>query len=586
LGQIARALDEITEKLHGRTAERDTSEKVSLNRSFQQTVVSALGQFALVSEDLPSLLNQAVMLVSQTLEVEYGAVLELEPDRKSMVLRSGIGWREGVVGSLKRTLEPGSLESLVLSAGEPIVIENLALERRFWPPRVLLDHGVVSGVVVAIKGQRGPCGLLGAYTSSSRKFLGDEVQFLLAVATVVAMAVERERTQAQLLQAQKMESVGRLAAGVAHDFNNMLTIIQGHSGMLLSSASASPEVRSSAQAVLHAAERAANLTRQLLLFSRKKVMQSQTLDFGLVLSNTSKMLQRLIGETVELKLKCAPGLPAVEGDESMLDQVLMNLAVNARDAMPRGGTLTLEAVVVDIKESRDSAASEARPGRYIRLAVTDTGSGMDRETMRRIFEPFFTTKESGKGTGLGLATVYGIVKQHGGWIEVISEIGKGTTFSIFLPASTKQVESASKATLAPVAARGRETILVVEDEPLLREMAKHILESHGYSVLIASTGAEALEVWEKDRDKVDLLLTDMVMPAGISGLDLARRLQDEKPRLRVVFVSGYSMEDLDTSFLQENRITLLEKPYTHVSLTRSVRQLLDESKSVSAPLPS
>jgi signal transduction histidine kinase len=243
---------------------------------------------------------------------------------------------------------------------------------------------VVSAVVVAIKGQRGPCGLLGAYTSNARKFAGDEVQFLLAVATVVAMAVEREKTQAQLLQAQKMESVGRLAAGVAHDFNNMLTIIQGHSGMLLSSASASPEVRSSAQAVLHAAERAANLTRQLLLFSRKKVMKTQTLDFGLVLTNTSKMLQRLIGETVELKLKCAPDLPAIEGDEGMLDQVLMNLAVNARDAMPHGGTLTLEAQAVDIQGSRDSAATEARPGRHIRLGVTDTGCGMDRETMRRI----------------------------------------------------------------------------------------------------------------------------------------------------------------------------------------------------------
>jgi len=399
---------------------------------------------------------------------------------------------------------------------------------------------------------------------------------------------ERLSLESQLRQSQKMESIGQLAAGVAHDFNNMLTIIQGHTGMLMTRPNMPPQALDSAQAVFFASERAASLTRQLLMFSRKNVMQPKHLDLRDVVANMSKMLHRLLGETVTLDFTPPAELPLVEGDAGMMEQVIMNLGVNARDAMERGGTLTVALSTVEIAEDFVQSHPDARAGRHVCLRVSDTGCGMDTYVITRIFEPFFTTKEIGKGTGLGLATVYGIVKQHNGWVEVTSQPNEGTTFNVFFPASSHTVKSVTEdaAPNTPVTG-GTETLLVVEDEPVLREMAQMILEECGYRVLFASNGNEALEVWEKNHDSIDLLFTDMVMPAGVSGMELANKLIAQRRQLRVVFASGYTVDDISTDFLtRNNNARFLQKPYTRVNLARAVREALDGAagQRTSSPL--
>ena len=684
LGQLARTFDSMAEFLEQRVGERERTEQTLLTRSLQQTVVSALGQFALVSQDLSALLNQAVMLVAQTIEVQYCGILQLRPERNDLLLRAGTGWKQGAVGKTAFAVDSRTQSGFTLTAGEPVVVEELKTETRFSACPLLLEHGVVSGVTVAIAGQGQAYGILGTYTTQRRKFTEDEVHFLLAVGTVVAMAVarataeaeleklaafaqlnpnpvmeldragkptyfneaasrlaasvgqssplailpsniahivetcfttgesrvsletrlanrtfswsfhpvkasqvvhayveditERLSLEAQLRQSQKMESVGQLAAGVAHDFNNMLTIIQGHGGMLMARAAQNPELLDSTQAIYFAAERAANLTRQLLMFSRKNVMQPKPLDLREIVSQMSKMLQRLLGETIALEVRAPAQLPQIQGDTGMIEQVIMNLAVNARDAMPKGGSLTICTNPVIIDESYVHSHPEARPGAFICLRVSDTGTGMDAYTMARIFEPFFTTKEVGKGTGLGLATVYGIIKQHDGWIEVSSELGKGTSFSVFFPTVGQPVElTPSKPVPAPTVRGGKETVLIVEDEPVLRDMAHVILQDCGYNIIEASSGREALSVWEHHKERIDLLLTDMVMPEGVSGMELAHRLLEAKPELKIIFASGYSMDDLDTAFVRDGHALFLQKPYTHVTLAKAVRQCLDKS---------
>ena len=395
-------------------------------------------------------------------------------------------------------------------------------------------------------------------------------------------STERLSLESQLRQSQKMDSIGQLAAGVAHDFNNMLTIIQGHAGMLMARPGMSPQALDSAQAVFFASERAASLTRQLLMFSRKNVMQPKHLDLRDIVANMSKMLHRLLGETVTLDFTPPEELALVQGDTGMMEQVIMNLCVNARDAMERGGTLAIELSVVEIAGDYAQTNPEARAGKHVCLRVSDTGCGMDTYLISRIFEPFFTTKEVGKGTGLGLATVYGIVKQHNGWVEVTSQPNHGTTFNVFFPASGETVKTTVEdITPNTTVTGGKETVLVVEDEPVLREMAQMILEECGYRVFVSGNGREALDLWERHKNSVDLLFTDMVMPAGVSGVDLANKLLSQQNNLRVVFASGYTVDDISTEFLAKNNdARFLQKPYTRINLARTVREALDGNGEV------
>ena len=394
---------------------------------------------------------------------------------------------------------------------------------------------------------------------------------------------EMENLEAQFRQAQKMESIGQLAAGVAHDFNNILTVIQGYADLMASRYDGDAELTGPLKQISNASRRASALTRQLLMFSRKQVLQSKVLDLNAVLRNLHNMLTRLLGEDVAVETKFAATLPPLEADTGMLEQVVMNLAVNSRDAMPKGGKLVITTSAVDIDAGYVRHRPDARAGKTLCLAVTDNGSGMDRKTLERIFEPFFSTKEVGKGTGLGLATVYGIVKQHKGWIEVKSELGVGTTFEIYLPAAaTTQVAAPETAAEAPQPARGgSESILLVEDEPILREWVKEILTGNGYRIVEAGNGVEALKVWDEQAGKLDLLLTDMVMPEGLTGRDLARQLRSRQPLLKVIYTSGYSAEIMgnDAELRDE---PFLAKPYAAPQLVKLVRDCLDAKPVVPA----
>jgi two-component system cell cycle sensor histidine kinase/response regulator CckA len=385
---------------------------------------------------------------------------------------------------------------------------------------------------------------------------------------------EQMNLEAQLRHAQKLESVGQLAAGVAHDFNNILTIIQGHTDRLLDQSGANEKVAEPLRQVSAAAKRASSLTRQLLMFSRKQVMQTKVLDLNIVLGNLVKMLHRLLGEDIAFEAKYSANVSAIEADTGMIEQIIMNLSVNARDAMPKGGRLVITTGAATIDDTYVQQHPEARRGRFVLLTVKDTGFGMSKETLARIFEPFFTTKEVGKGTGLGLATVYGIVKQHQGWVEVASELDAGTTFKVYLPESLKRVEAAEKLLSPQNVKGGSETILLVEDEPVLRELARVILSDYDYRVLEASCGVEALKVWEEHSGKIDLLLTDMVMPSGMTGRELADELKIRKPGLKVIYTSGYSAEVMGQD-LGLRDIKFLQKPYPPPQLAQAVRECLD-----------
>jgi PAS domain S-box-containing protein len=396
------------------------------------------------------------------------------------------------------------------------------------------------------------------------------------VALVAALDVsEQRKLEKQLRHAQKLEAVGQLAAGVAHDFNNILTVIQGHATMQLAAPSLQAGVADSFEQVSHAAERAAALTRQLLAFSRKQVVLPRSLCLNTIIRNLEAMLTRLIGEHIELDCALAADLPEVYADEANVEQIVVNIVVNARDAMAGGGQISVRTECIELSESAAEQNPQARAGQFARLSLSDTGCGMSAETLARIFEPFFTTKELGKGTGLGLATVYGIVAQHGGWIEVDSQIDRGTTFHIQLPLSG-QVSTPAAAAEFAAPRGGSETILLVEDEPDVREIVAGILEIHGYQVHSAGDGPEALAVWKERADEIDLLVTDILMPNGIKGTDLAARLRAEKASLRVIYSSGYSPDSsADFALALDDTSFFLAKPYKLDDLTRIVRTCLD-----------
>jgi PAS domain S-box-containing protein len=385
---------------------------------------------------------------------------------------------------------------------------------------------------------------------------------------------ERKHLEERLQQSQKLEALGRLAGGVAHDFNNLLTIIGGYAQMILESTGRGDPVRKDVGTILEAANRASGLTRQLLAFSRRQMVQPKLLDLNGVVQKMNKMLRRLIREDVELVLALEPGLGQVKIDPGQIEQVLMNLVVNARDAMPTGGRLTVATTSAVLAGSGHETGADLPPGRYAVLSVADTGTGMDTNVLSRIFEPFFTTKAKHKGTGLGLATVYGIVKQSGGDILVDTEPGKGTVFRIFLPWVERVRETCRPHRKARGQHRGTETILLVEDEPDVRRLAGDMLRSQGYNVLEAANGAEAIRVWQTHGNTVDLLVTDVIMPQ-MSGPQLAEKLVAERPGLRVLYISGYTDDIVAQHGISGSGNTLLQKPFTRKRLGDRVRKLLD-----------
>jgi signal transduction histidine kinase/CheY-like chemotaxis protein len=406
-----------------------------------------------------------------------------------------------------------------------------------------------------------------------------KIQQKALVLGVARGITERKQLEAQLRQAQKMEGIGQLAGGVAHDFNNLLAIMRGNADLLLMDAEQNPpQTNECLKHIAAAAERAATLTRQLLIFSRKQAMQSEPLVLNGLVQNLTKMLNRVIREDIRLECRYAERLPFVQADPGMLEQALLNLVVNARDAMPRGGQLLIATEAVSFDAAYARTHPDARPGEFVCLSVSDTGTGIAPEHLERIFEPFFTTKEPGKGTGLGLATVYGIVKQHRGWVEVFSRIGEGTTFRILLPAIPPPASLAVPPAEAELCG-GSETILLVEDDFSVRMITRRMLETFKYKVHEATCAREAVEVWGRHAAEIALLLTDMVMPEGVTGRELAEQLRAAKPGLKVIFMSGYSADVVgeDTKFFRKTGSYFLHKPCATAALIQTVRKCLDEN---------
>ena len=418
-----------------------------------------------------------------------------------------------------------------------------------------------------------------ALVSVERIIIDGDPHILLMVLDIS----ERLNLEAQLRQAQKMEAIGQLAAGVAHDFNNLLTIIQGHASLQLTLPGHDDDAIDSLQQIALASERAADLTRQLLAFSRRQVMRPRVLSLNTLIRDLTSMLRRLIGEQIELRCDLADNLPSVWADQTGLEQVVMNLTLNARDAMPKGGRITITTAKIQITTADVERNPEAQMGEFAMLSVSDNGMGMDDATRSHIFEPFFTTKETHKGTGMGLATVYGITKQHGGWIEVATEVGKGSQFRVLFPTTDRAVEPLESVTPSAAPIGNESTILVVEDDEAVRSLVREVLDHNGYRVFEAEHGEAALELWKEHKSEIDLLLTDMVMPGSVNGLELSLRLLAEQPALKVIYTSGYSSELFGSDIQLEDGRNYLPKPYLSAKLTTILHRALHPEEVVVAP---
>jgi PAS domain S-box-containing protein len=387
----------------------------------------------------------------------------------------------------------------------------------------------------------------------------------------------RRQLEEQLRQAQKMEAVGMLAGGVAHDFNNLLTIITGYSQLMLTSLPSEDANRYPVEQIMKAGERAAALTKQLLAFSRRQVVQPRVFDLNKLVTSLGTMLQRLIGEDVDLRLALGAEMGSVNADPGQIEQVLMNLVINSRDAMPQGGTLTIETQMVVLDESYTSRHLEARPGSHILLAVSDTGAGMDEFTKAHLFEPFFTTKAAGRGTGLGLSTVFGIVRQSGGSVNVYSELGLGTSVKVYLPSVDQPVAAESESRKAGVK-RGTETVLLVEDDEAVRALVRQALLRDGYKVLDSADPLEAQRISAEYRGRIQLLITDVVMPK-VSGRELAERISQLRPNMKILYMSGYTDGAVLNSGILEEEVAFLQKPFTPDALTAKVREVLESANN-------
>jgi PAS domain S-box-containing protein len=461
-----------------------------------------------------------------------------------------------------------------------------------WIPDIVVDPNFPRAPFAAQAGLRAACGFpirhVGAihgivefFSRDVREPDGHTIQMMAEIGLKVSEFLERKQVEEalhtkeeELRQSQKIEAVGRLAGGIAHDFNNLLTVINGYSQLLLGRLGPDAPDRAEIEEISTAGGRAAALTRQLLAFSRKQVLQPRVLELNAVVTNMERMLRPMIGEDIELYTVLQPQLGRVLADPGQIEQVLMNLAVNARDAMPQGGRLTIETSNVELNETYARRLLTMTPGPHVLLAVSDTGCGMDKETQEHIFEPFFTTKEQGKGTGLGLSTVYGIVKQSGGSIWVYSEPGRGTTFKIYLPRVEEPTESVEPDTARARLPNGTETILLVEDEAGVRSLARASLQVYGYRVLEAANGDEAIRIFDRRQDAIHLLVTDMVMP-GMDGRALSERLSARLPGLKVLYLSGYAEGAIVHNGVLNAGMAFLQKPFTPLSLARKVRAVLD-----------
>jgi PAS domain S-box-containing protein len=533
---------------------------------------SDVGRAAAQALTLRGMLQLCVDSVVRNLDAAFARIWTLNTAGNTLLLQAGAGLHTHPQGPHDRVPVGASEVGLVARERRPVFVADATNDPLFsdpgWARRERV--GAFAGYPLLIDARL--VGVLGVY--SRRALPGGALAALASVASTIAVGVERKQLEEQLRQSQKMEAIGQLAGGVAHDFNNLLTIINGYSEIIQTQLPPSNPVSGLVAEIAQAGTRAASLTRQLLAFSRKAVVEPRVLDLNAVVGDLEKLLRRLIGEDVELATVPDPALGSVLVDPGQVEQVLMNLAINARDAMPRGGKLTIETANAELDVTCTQAVPDARPGPYVLLAVSDTGVGMDEAVMAHLFEPFFTTKSPGRGTGLGLATVYGIVKQSGGHVAVYSEVGHGTTFKIYLPRVADGPVATRSHFGATRAATGTETVLLAEDEGAVRALARHVLKMHGYAVLEAGHGREALRIADDHLGPIHLLVTDVVMPE-MGGRQLADELAARRAGTRVLYLSGYTDDAIVRHGVLQAESAFLQKPFTPTALVQKVREVLD-----------
>ncbi len=681
-------------------SEREETNKFLQQRLLQQEIVADLGQFALAGTDLNTLLETAVTKTAHVLKVEYTKVLELLPEGNAFLLRAGVGWKEGLVGSATVGAGADSQAGYTLMSKEPVIVADLRTDTRFSGPPLLHDHEVLSGMSVIIAGYDRPFGILGVHTTKRRTFTRDDINFVQSVANVLAEVIERKasyeklhrekelisniisssldgilafdcecrytlwnqgmeritgvkkedligkcafdvfpflkeigedksfhdalkgkstisknrqfyisqsgregffdsyrsplynekgeiigglaiirettelkKLEEELLQSQKMEAVGQLAGGIAHDFNNILTAIMGYSNILqMKMDEGDDSLRSYVDAIIISSKRAAALTRGLLSFSRKQIMNPVLINLNDIVSGSEGLVSRTICEDIKFTVRLTDKDLPIMADSAQIEQVLMNLVTNACHVMLKGGELTIRTEIMEMDDSFVKHYGYGAPGMYAFMSFTDTGTGMDEETRNRIFEPFFTTKEVGKGTGLGLAIIYGIIKQHNGYINVYSEVDIGTTFKIYLPLIGEKIKP-DKWAEAPVTG-GTETVLVAEDDEAVRSSLKLILQEYGYTVIEAGDGTEAIEKFIENEEKIQLLLLDVVMP-GKKGKEVYEEIKKMRPDIKTIFTSGYTEDIIHTKDIIEQDLNFVSKPISPNNLLRKAREVLD-----------
>ena len=568
----------------------ETQRRLKVSETLQgrlEALLEATRQLSSI-QPLETLLQRIAEACGRLLGTDFVGLRLVEGDE---LVVAGMSGDASEIVSTRRLRIGESLSGWVAKTGEPLVVPDLATDPRVSEAdrALLMRSGYRGWLGVPVKGGDRTAGVLSIRARQEHGFSAEDVSIALAFASQAATSLENtrlyekvrhaydqlSRTQEQLTQAQKMEAVGRLAGGVAHDFNNLLSIITGRSSLLLNRLDGDSGLQRHVELIQKTAGRAADLTRQLLAFSRKQMLQPKVLDLNGLVGGFGSMLRRLIGEDMDLLTVLGLPLAPVKADPGQLEQVLMNLVVNARDAMPRGGRVTLETANVVLDASYAARHPDVQAGPHVLLAVSDTGTGMSPEAQAHMFEPFFTTKGPGKGTGLGLATVYGIVKQSGGHVAVYSEVGHGTTFKIYLPAVAEALATSEEP--APVSPpRGSETVLLVEDEAELHDLLAEVLEDTGYTVLRAGDGAEAVKVCAERERPIDLLLTDVVMP-GMSGRELAARVQPLRPAMKVLYMSGYTDGAIVHHGVLEPGIAFIQKPFAPPAIAHKVREVLDGS---------
>jgi PAS domain S-box-containing protein len=555
-----------------------TERKLAEQRLDMQGIVSRVLAEANTLNDATPKIIQAIC---ESEGWDFGGFWEL--DKKANALRSVETWcRPELPGQELAALTRGltftsntGLPGRVWASGKPLLIPEIGADNNFPRAALALKTGLRSAVAFPVILEGNVIGVMDFLGREMRALDEKMLEMFPGIGRQIGAFIKRKQLEDQFRQSQKMESIGQLAGGVAHDFNNILAVIQMQSDLLKGSQGLTAEQSEFADEIGVTVERAAALTRQLLLFSRREVFQPRDLDLSETVTSTAKMLRRVLGENVQMQLKLAPQPLFINADPGMMDQVLLNLSVNARDAMPNGGQLVIETFGLELDEFAAAQSAQARPGSFVCLSVSDSGCGIPPEILPKIFEPFFTTKEVGKGTGLGLATVFGIAQQHQGWVAVYSEVGHGTTFRVYLPRLAGNADRTAAPSAVTARRGGGETVLLVEDDPSLRVSVRKSLSQLGYRILEAPTGIKALEVWKQNRDEIRLLLTDLVMPDGMTGKDLAQRVLGENPDLKVIYMSGYSAEVVGKDFPLKEGDNFLTKPFQASKLARTIREKLD-----------